>query len=63
MIIIKIVRHSVMATVQDEQLAVLRQELKIWEKTFAAENGGRKAGREDIKRDGGIGVSNIYRGS
>ncbi|KAL8973335.1 MAG: hypothetical protein Q9183_000028 [Haloplaca sp. 2 TL-2023] len=28
----------------------LRLELKEWEKSFAAENGGKKAGREDIKQ-------------
>ena len=32
----------------------LRHELKAWEKSFAAANGGRKAGREDIKKDAGI---------
>jgi len=39
----------------DEQISLLRQELKVWEKSFAAQNGGRKAGREDIKRDPAIG--------
>jgi len=39
----------------DEQIVLLRQELKIWEKDFATQNGGRKAGREDIKRDPVIG--------
>ncbi|GAB7344469.1 hypothetical protein MBLNU457_2307t1 [Dothideomycetes sp. NU457] len=38
----------------DEQISLLRQELKSWEKNFAAQNGGRKAGREDIKRDPAI---------
>ncbi|KAL2004298.1 hypothetical protein VTN02DRAFT_4023 [Thermoascus thermophilus] len=33
------------------QAATLRAELKEWEKAFAAANGGRKAGREDIKKD------------
>lgn len=47
----------------DEQIFLLRQELKIWEKNFTAENGGRKAGREDIKRDPAIGQSeSIYLG-
>jgi hypothetical protein len=27
----------------------LRNDLKIWEKKFAAQNNGRKAGRDDIK--------------
>ena len=34
----------------------LRAELKVWEKTFADANGGRKAGREDIKRHPDIGI-------
>jgi hypothetical protein len=33
------------------ELTTLRAELKQWEKTFAATNGGRKAGRDDIKQD------------
>lgn len=33
----------------------MRQELKIWEKEFATANGGRKAGREDIKQNPSIG--------
>ncbi|KAI9772010.1 MAG: DNA replication regulator sld2 [Geoglossum simile] len=37
-----------------ERSTVLRQELKAWEKSFADANGGRKAGREDIKRDRSI---------
>jgi hypothetical protein len=39
-----------------EQSTTLRQELKEWEKTFAAANGGRKAGRDDIKKDAVIGI-------
>ena len=35
----------------------LRLELKEWEKGFAAANGGRKAGREDIKKEPEIGIS------
>jgi hypothetical protein len=42
----------------------LRSELKSWEKIFAGENDGRKAGREDIKKhpdigrfDGGVGMN------
>ncbi|KAI9779107.1 MAG: DNA replication regulator sld2 [Peltula sp. TS41687] len=34
-----------------ERSEVLRAELKAWERRFSASNGGRKAGREDIKRD------------
>ncbi|KAL9603680.1 MAG: hypothetical protein Q9219_000999 [cf. Caloplaca sp. 3 TL-2023] len=33
-----------------EDCQQLRFELKTWEKSFAAANGGRKAGREDIKQ-------------
>ena len=40
----------------DARLASLRVELKEWERTFAAENGGRKAGREDIKKNQNIGL-------
>jgi 26S proteasome regulatory subunit N12 len=29
----------------------LRNDLKSWEKQFAAQNSGRRAGREDIKAD------------
>ncbi|KAH0553207.1 hypothetical protein GP486_006620, partial [Trichoglossum hirsutum] len=36
-----------------ERSAVLREELKAWEKSFAAIN-GRKAGRDDIKKDRSI---------
>ncbi|KAL8812356.1 MAG: hypothetical protein Q9200_001082 [Gallowayella weberi] len=34
----------------DQECQKLRTELKDWEKSFAATNGGKKAGREDIKR-------------
>lgn len=33
----------------EQRCNALRNDLKIWEKTFAAQNGGRKAGRDDIK--------------
>lgn len=33
----------------------VRAELKVWEKSFAAANEGRKAGREDIKKNSEIG--------
>ncbi|KAF2088456.1 hypothetical protein K490DRAFT_39690 [Saccharata proteae CBS 121410] len=36
------------------QCAILRQELKVWESQFSAANGGRKAGRADIKASGDI---------
>lgn len=34
---------------------VLKQELKVWEKDFAATNEGRKPSREDIKKNPEIG--------
>lgn len=37
--------------------ATLRAELKEWERAFAAANGGKKAGREDIKRNSVIGIT------
>jgi hypothetical protein len=38
----------------EQRCNVLRQELKVWEKKFAAENNGRKAGRDDIKANAEI---------
>jgi hypothetical protein len=38
-----------------ERSNALRQELKIWEREFAAANNGRKAAREDIKQNPEIG--------
>ena len=35
---------------------ILRAELKAWEKAFAAANDGRKAEREDIKKNPAIGT-------
>jgi DNA replication regulator SLD2 len=40
-----------------KQSATLRQELKVWEREFAAANGGRRAGREDIKQHPSIGMA------
>ncbi|KFY06477.1 hypothetical protein V491_08602, partial [Pseudogymnoascus sp. VKM F-3775] len=37
-----------------EQSVALRQELKVWEREFAAGNNGQKAGREDIKQNSHI---------
>jgi len=37
-----------------DRCALLRQELKQWETRFAAANGGRKASREEIKKDAAI---------
>ena len=39
-----------------EQSNVLRAELKLWEKKFAAANNGQKASREDIKKNPEIGT-------
>jgi len=39
----------------DVSLADLRLQLKAWEKSFAAANGGRKPGRDDIKQEPVIG--------
>lgn len=43
----------------ENAITLLRQELKAWEKSFAAANGGRKAGRDDIKKDAGIGAQSL----
>lgn len=40
----------------------VRAELKTWEKAFAADNGGRKAGRDDIKQNAEIGMLIHYPG-
>jgi len=51
---------SIMAeekTVLEERSTSLRKELKAWEKQFADANGGRKAGRDDIKANLDIGIS------
>lgn len=40
----------------EQECHELRIELKGWEKSFAAANGGRKAGREDIKQHPEIGT-------
>ena len=37
------------------QAIKVRAELKTWEKAFSSANGGRKAGRDDIKQNPGIG--------
>ncbi|KAI6844563.1 hypothetical protein KC315_g6844 [Hortaea werneckii] len=38
----------------ERQVADLKTALKAWEKGFAAENGGKKPSREDIKKDASI---------
>lgn len=35
----------------EQRCNALRNDLKAWEKQFAAQHNGRKAGREDIKAD------------
>lgn len=37
----------------------IRAELKTWEKAFSSANGGRKAGRDDIKQNFDIGMSRL----
>ncbi|KAF1357116.1 DNA replication/checkpoint protein [Delphinella strobiligena] len=37
-----------------EQINKLKSELKTWEKAFSTANGGRKAGRDDIRKDAAI---------
>lgn len=43
-----------------EKAVAVRKELKDWEKEFAAANGGRKAGRDDIKQNPHIGTYVYY---
>lgn len=38
-----------------EKSVAIRTELKIWERTFASENNGKKASRDDIKKHPEIG--------
>jgi DNA replication regulator SLD2 len=38
----------------------LRVELKIWEKSFAAANNGKKASRDDIKKHPDIGKTSRF---
>lgn len=45
-----------LTTTDETQLDMLRAELKQWEKAFSAANGGRRAGRDDIKQDPTIGT-------
>ncbi len=44
------------------QCDTLKQELKIWEREFAASHGGKKASREEIKQNPTIGNSLSMRG-
>ena len=39
-----------------DRQSILRQDLKAWEQTFTTAHDGRRAGREDIKRDPAIGM-------
>ncbi|GAM40381.1 hypothetical protein TCE0_039f12688 [Talaromyces pinophilus] len=45
---------AMLSSADVNQLNTLRVELKQWEKAFADANGGRKAGRHDIKQDPSI---------
>lgn len=47
---------TVLSTAEAAQLNTLRVELKQWEKSFSDANGGKKAGRQDIKQDPEIGI-------
>lgn len=47
------------ATDQTAQLQQLRFELKQWEHAFAADHGGQKASKDDIKQDAEIGMSTL----
>ena len=47
--------HSTPQIASLEKLQTLRVELKEWEKAFTADHEGRKAGRDDIKKDAVIG--------
>ena len=45
------------------QAVNVRADLKTWEKAFASANGGKKAGRDDIKQNPDIGRSSLSRHS
>jgi len=45
-----------MSIASTDRCAVLRSELKQWEAHYAAANGGKKAGRDEIKKDAAIGM-------
>jgi hypothetical protein len=45
------------------QAVNVRADLKTWEKAFASANGGKKAGRDDIKQNPDIGRSSLSRRS
>jgi hypothetical protein len=51
---------TVLSTAEAAQLNTLRVELKQWEKSFSDANGGKKAGRHDIKQDPDIGIWLVY---
>jgi hypothetical protein len=44
-----IIQLAMSITEIEQRCNVLRHDLKVWEKRFAAENNGQKAGRDDIK--------------
>lgn len=43
-------------SISKDELSQLRDDLKVWEKEFAAANEGRKATRDDIKAAPAIGI-------
>lgn len=43
----------------DSAESKIRAQLKEWERAFSAANNGKKAGKEDIKKDPGIGMYSI----
>lgn len=47
----------------EQRCNLLRQDLKVWEKQFAAQNDGRKAGRDDIKANAEICTHTLDEGS
>jgi hypothetical protein len=53
---------TMLSTADANQLNNLRVELKKWEKAFVDANGGRKAGRHDIKQDPSIGMIHMSLG-
>lgn len=46
--------HTMENSDPEERCNALRHDLKAWEKKFAAQNNGRKAGRDDIKANATI---------
>jgi hypothetical protein len=49
-----IIQLAMSVTEIEQRCNILRHDLKVWEKKFAAENNGQKAGRDDIKANDDI---------